>query len=301
MHKTSYNIQGGNTMNYSAMIQNRKSVRAFKDKKVPQSVVERIETYYRTAVKRLIPQLETKLYVFRDDVKSSLEGAAGYHQFLVGAPQYLVLLSAKDERAELNAGYIMEDMVLNLTDMDLDTCWVTFTDSELVKASLGIESSMDVAAVVAFGYGEKTTKRLRLNMKSMSNVDVVAKHRYMEPKRSLYDMVFLNTWGNTKKLDEYIGFFDDILWESFYGASLAPSYLNRQAYGFVIHNGGISLVSRPDVYNTEIDGKLSLGIVLLHFAAVVEEKAGAVQWRFDAVADGLQLPEEHKVVATAVL
>ena len=73
-------------MNYSAMIQNRKSVRAFKDKKAPQSVIERIENYYRTAVKRLIPQLETQLYVFRDDVKSSLEGAAGYHQFLVGAP-----------------------------------------------------------------------------------------------------------------------------------------------------------------------------------------------------------------------
>ena len=288
-------------MNYSAIIQNRKSVRAFKDKKAPQSVIERIENYYRTAVKRLIPQLETQLYVFRDDVKSSLEGAAGYHQFLVGAPQYLVLLSAKDERAEINAGYIMEDLVLKLTDMELDTCWVTFTDSELVKASLGIASSMDVAAVVAFGYGEKTTKRLRLTMKSMSNVDVVAKHRYMEPKRSLYDMVFLNTWGNTRELDEYIGFFDDILWESFYAATLAPSYLNRQAYGFVIHNGGISLVSRPDAYNTEIDGKLSLGIVLLHFAAVVEEKAGTLQWRFDAAVDGLQLPEEHKVIATAVL
>lgn len=288
-------------MNYSAMIQNRKSVRAFKDKKAPQSVIERIENYYRTAVKRLIPQLETQLYVFRDDVKSSLEGAAGYHQFLVGAPQYLVLLSAKDERAEINAGYIMEDLVLKLTDMELDTCWVTFTDSELVKASLGIASSMDVAVVVAFGYGEKTTKRLRLNMKSMSNVDVVAKHRYMEPKRSLYDMVFLNTWGNTRELDEYIGFFDDILWESFYAATLAPSYLNRQAYGFVIHNGGISLVSRPDAYNTEIDGKLSLGIVLLHFAVVVEEKAGTLQWRFDAAVDGLQLPEEHKVIATAVL
>ena len=288
-------------MNYSAMIQNRKSVRAFTDKKVPYSVVREIKTYYETSVKRLIPELKTELYLFCDDVKAVLEGAAGYNQFLVGAPQYLVLLSAKDHLAELNAGYIMEDLVLNLTDMDLNTCWVTFTDSELVKESLGIESELEVAAIVAFGYGAKTTKRLRLNLKSMSNVDVVAKHRYMEPKRSIYDMVFLNTWGNTYKLDDHIGFFDDMLWEAFYAATLAPSYLNRQAYGFVIHDGAISLVRRPDEYTTEIDGKLSLGIVLLHFTSVAENWAGKLRWSFADHAAKLQLPEGHQVIATCVL
>ena len=288
-------------MNYSAMIQNRKSVRAFTEKKIPFSVAQEIKTYYETSVKRLIPELETELYLFSDDVKSALEGAAGYNQFLVGAPQYLVLLSARDELAEINAGYIMQDIVLNLTDMDLNTCWVTFTDSELIKESLGIESELDVAAIVAFGYGAKTTKRLRLNIKSMSNVDVAAKHRYMEPKRSMYDMVFLNTWGNTYKLDDHIGFFDDILWEAFYAATLAPSYLNRQAYGFVIHDGAISLVRRPDEYTTDVDGKLSLGIVLLHFTAVAENWAGKLRWGFGEAAAKLQLPEGHEVIATCVL
>lgn len=288
-------------MNYSAMIQNRKSVRAFTDKKVPDSVAREIETYYKTSVKRLVPQLETELYIFRDDVKATLEGAAGYHQFLVGAPQYLVLLSARDELAEINAGFIMEDLVLNLTDMDLNTCWVTFTDSELVKASLGIASSLDVAAIVAFGYGVKTTKRLRLNRKSMSNVDVVAQHRYMEPKRGIHDMVFLDTWGNTYQLEAHIGFFDDMLWEAFYAATLAPSYLNRQAYGFILRDGSVSLISRPDAYNTEIDGKLSLGIVMLHFTAVAENWTGRIPWHFGASAEGLKLPEGHKLIATAML
>ena len=288
-------------MNYSALIQNRKSVRAFTDKKVPHSVAQEIKTYFETSVKRLIPELKTELYLFCDDVKAMLEGAGGYNQFMVGAPQYLVLLSAKDELAELNAGFIMQDLVLNLTDMDLNTCWITFTDSELVKESLGIKSELDVAAVVAFGYGIKTTKRLRLNIKSMSNVDVVAKHRYMEPKRSMYDMVFLNTWGNTHKLDDRIGFFDDMLWEAFYAATLAPSYLNRQAYGFVIHDGAISLVRRPDEYTTDIDGKLSLGIALLHFTSVAENWAGKLRWSFGESAAKLQLPEGHEVVATCVL
>jgi len=288
-------------MNYSAMIQNRKSVRAFSDKKVPSSAVKEIQNYYETSVKRLVPELETELRIFGEEKKAALEGAAGYNQFLVGAPQYLVLLTAPGPLSGINAGYMMEDLLLNLTDMGLDTCWVTFTDSGLVKESLGVQSSLEVAAILAFGYGLKTTRRLRLNFRSMSNVDVVAKHRYMEPKRGIHDLVFLNTWGNIHKLEEHIGFFDDMLWEALYAASLAPSYLNRQAYGFVIHDGAISLVSRPDAYTTELDGALSLGIVLLHFTAVAENWAGTLRWQFGVPVAGLNLPQGHRLIATAVL
>lgn len=288
-------------MNYSALIQNRKSVREFTDKQVPFSDLEQIKTYYKNSVRRLIPELKTELYFFGTDTRAALEGAAGYNRFLVGSPQYLVLLSEKDKLAHLNAGYIMEDLILKLTDMDLNSCWLTFTDSEDVKDSLGIDSDLDVAAIAAFGYGKKTVKRLRLNLRSMSNVDLVAKHRYMEPKRSVNDLAFLDTWGNTDKLDDYIGFFDDMLWEALYAASLSPSYLNRQAYGFLLHDGCISLVSRPDSYNTRIDGDLSLGIVLHHFTSVAENWAGKRNWRFGEAAGSVELPKDHELIATSVL
>ena len=286
-------------MNYSAIIQNRKSVREFSDKQVPHSVLTELKNYYKSSAHRLLPQLETELLFFGPESGAALEGAAGYNRFLIGAPQYMVLLAGHHDLALLNAGYLMQDLLLNLEDMGLNSCWVTFHDSDEIKQALEIHSNLNVAAIAAFGYGLKTTKRLRLNFKSMSNVDVVAKHRYMDPKRSIHDMVFLNTWGNTRNVDTHIGFFDDMLWESFYAASLAPSYLNRQAYGFVIHEGGISLVARPDSYNTPIDGQLSLGIVMLHFSAVAENWAGRLNWSFAPVR--LDLPEGHQVVATLVL
>lgn len=288
-------------MNYSAVIQNRKSVRAFSDKKVPGSSLQEIKSYYTTSVKRLVPELKTDLFLFGEEAKAALEGAAGYNQFLVGAPEYLVLLSEAHPFAQLNAGYIMEDLVLNITDMGLDSCWVTFADSAQVKTSLGIESDMDVAAIVAVGYGVKTTKRLRLNILSMSNVDIKAKRHYVEPKRGIDEMVFLDSWGNTHKVNDYIGFFDDMLWEAFYAASLSPSYLNRQAYGFVIRDGIITLVSRPDAYNTKIDGDLSLGIVLLHFSAVAENWAGKINWGLGESSAKLSLPEGYKAVASCRL
>lgn len=288
-------------MNYSALIQNRKSVREFTDQEVSFSTLETLKNYSQKAIRRLIPQLRTELYFFGTSTRAALEGAAGYNQFLVGAPQYLVLMSEKAPQAYLNAGYMMEDMILKMTDLGLDTCWVTFADGEEVKDALGIDSDLDVAAIAAFGYGKKTTRRLRLNIRSMSDVDLVAKHRYMEPKRSVYDMAFLDTWGNTRGLDSYIGFFDDMLWEALYAASLSPSYLNRQAYGFVLHDGQVSLVSRPDAYNTHIDGQLSLGIVLHHFTSVAESWSGKRSWRFGADAARLEVPEGHQVIATSAL
>lgn len=288
-------------MNYNVNIQNRKSVRAFTDEKVPVPIPQYLNTYFRSSVKRLVPELKTELLILREDVKEALEGAAGYNSFLVGAPQYLVLLSEKSPLAHLNAGYIMEDLILHLTDFNMSSCWVTFTDSELVKKSVGISSDLDVAAIVAFGYGEKTTRRLRLNFKSMSNVDIVAKHRYMEPKRSIRELVYLNSWGNNSGLEEHIGFYDNMLWESFYAASLSPSYLNRQAYGFLIHDGGISLVSRPDELTPEADRDLSLGAVMLHFSAVLEGWLGKLSWRLGKDAASHALPEGHSVVATLAL
>ena len=288
-------------MNYSALIETRRSVRAFTDKAVPNSALIELETYYCRDIKRLIPQIKTELVFFDDRSKEALEGAAGYNQFLVGAPQYLVLLSQKHERMYLNAGFIMQDLLLKAGDMGLDSCWLTFTSGDDIKAAVGIITDLEVVAVAAFGYGVKTTKRLRLNIRSMSDIDISARRRYTEPKRSIYDMVFLQEWGNTKGLDEHIGFFDSMLWEAFHAASLSPSYLNRQAYGFVIRDGRIYLIRRPDKVTRTLDGQLSLGIALLHFTAIASEWAGRMQWNFGSDGEDLKLPEGYEVTAFCIL
>ena len=288
-------------MDYNALSQNRRSARQFTNEKVTDAVCAELESYYRGGCQKLVPQISTELRFFGSQSRQALERAAGYNEFLVGAPQYLVLLSGKAEQAYENAGYMMEDLVLKLEDMGLGSCWLTFTDSKAVKDALGIDSPLEVAAIAAFGYPQKARKRMRFNIFSMSNVDIGAKRHYFDPKKSVSDLVFLNAWGESKGVDKQIGFYDDMLWEAFYCASLSPSYLNRQAYGFVISDGEVVLVSRPDEYNTEIDGKLSLGVVMLHFAAAASAWAGKVTWKLGADAKQIALPEGYSVVASCAL
>lgn len=287
-------------MNYSVLIQNRKSVREFADTPVSAELLHTVWEYYHLSCRRLVSGIGTGLTIFGSQAREALEGAAGYHNFLPGAPHYMVLLSESHPQAHINAGFMMQDMLLKLQDLGLDSCWITFGSSELIKQELGIDSPLDVAAIAAFGYGKKAPRRLRLNILTMSNVDIKAKRHYFEPKRALQDLVFADTWGNTHGVEEKIGFFDDMLWEAFYAASLSPSYLNRQAYGFLLGDGKVTLVRRPDEYTTDIDGDLSLGAMLLHFTAVAEMWAGKLCWQFNipAVSD---LPLGHSAVAECIL
>lgn len=287
-------------MNYRVLIQNRKSVRAFTDRYVSFDQMDQIKTYHRNSVRRLLPEVKTELRMFGLDARAVLEGAAGYQQFLVGSPQYMVLLSEQHPYAGENAGFVMEDLLLKVTEMGLDSCWLTFTGSEYIKTALEIESDLDVVAIAAFGYGEKTTRRLRLNVRSMSSVDVKAQRQYFQPKLGVGDLVFLEEWGSRSGVEEHIGFYDDMLWEAFYAASLAPSYLNRQPYGFLIRDGRITLVEKPDSYTGGIDAKLNLGIVLLHFSAVASHWAGEVAWRLEE-GSSLPLPEGHRAVVSTAL
>lgn len=275
-------------MNYSAIIQYRRSVHAFREKEVPSEAIGQLRSYYEKTCPRLVPEIATELIVLDKDAQPALESSAGYNQFLIGAPHYLLLMSAPHSYAAINAGYMMEDLVLKLTELDIDTCWMTFTDSDKIKKALSLATPLEVAAIVAFGYGEKTARKLRLNILSMSQIDVRAEQQYYAPKKGVHDLVHMGSWSNKSGLDEMMDFYDDMLWQSFYAASLSPSYLNRQSYGFLVQDHSIYLVQQEDAYTDNLDAALDLGIVMLHFSAVASQWVGQVRWELSPAApDGL--------------
>ncbi len=109
----------------------------------------------------------------------------------------------------------------------------------------------------------------------MSQIDVRAEQQYYAPKKSVHDLVHMGSWSNKSGLDEMMDFYDDMLWQSFYAASLSPSYLNRQPYGFLVQDHSIYLVQQEDAYTDNLDAALDLGIVMLHFSAVASPVGGA--------------------------
>ena len=185
-----------------------------------------------------------------------------------------------------------------------------FTEDMILKApSRNIMNQLARSVLALYSYDDRaddTTLEnvLRQSIGLIARFPLIAanafaaKRHYFDPKRPVSDMVFLNSWGETQGVDEHIGFYDDMLWEALYAATQSPSYLNRQPYGFVIHEGQITLVKAPDSYTDEIDAKLGLGIVLLHFSSTASQWAGKIKWSFGADAAKLQLPEGYETVAS---
>lgn len=54
-------------MNYSAMIQNRRSVHAFREKEVPSEAIGQLRSYYEKTCPRLVPEIATELIVLDKD------------------------------------------------------------------------------------------------------------------------------------------------------------------------------------------------------------------------------------------
>ena len=283
-------------MNYSLLIDNRTSGRAFQDKPVPEETVSALREYHDRHCARLCPDITTELCIAGEGAKEKLESAAGYHDFLIGAPRYMVLLSEDREEKYLNAGFIMEDLILKLSELGCASCWLTFTDGEKIKAALDLKTEKKVAALAAFGLPEKARKRIHLNIFTMSNVEIKEKQRYFDPKKKISELVYLDRYGNRDDVEEQIGYYGDMLWEAFHAAANSPSYMNRQPYSFLLTADRVCLLAEKDEVTGPIDRDLNLGAVMLHFIAVAKESAGGLQWKACEAAE-LDLPEGVSAVA----
>src|SRR5699024_8003455 len=84
-----------------------------------------------------------------------LDGFAGYHGIMINAPHYVILLSEKKDHYMENAGYVGESIAMKAFDLGVDSCWITFTDSQKVIHRLNIVTGKEVVGILALGYGKK--------------------------------------------------------------------------------------------------------------------------------------------------
>ena len=61
---------------------------------VPREAIGQLRSHYEKTCPRLVPEISTELIVLDKDAQPALESSAGYNQFLIGAPHYLLLMSA---------------------------------------------------------------------------------------------------------------------------------------------------------------------------------------------------------------
>ena len=282
-------------MKYMEKIEKRKSIREFKKKPLSQTDIDRITEGF-DHLHRLIPSIKTELQIRTGDVMLRLEGVAGYRGKSFMAPAYLIILSEKADYYLENAGYLAEDLCLMLTELEISHCWLTADNSDAIKKAALIDSDKDVAVVIACGYGVKERKKRRLDILTPSNVRFIERKGHVAPKIAQEELVFQDTWGSP--VDWASGQIDPLLDESFYAASLAPSFLNRQPYRYVLKRRQVILCGKEEDMTSVKDSRLDFGATMFNFDAIASER-DYVDWKMGAPEDieSVGIPDNYRAVA----
>lgn len=202
------------------IMEKRHSVRQYLDK--------RIEDDKRLIIDHMVKNIndETGFHfqVFYDEPKCFNSIMAKYGRFK-NANNYISLVGRKSSDFEERIGYYGEKLVLSLTEIGLESCWVALTHG---KSQAVIDKGEKELIIIAFGHG----------------VNEGVPHK----SKSMADLC------------EYSFDLPDWFIDGMKGVILAPTALNQQKFYVEFNGGDVKIVSKGGHYS-----QVDLGIVKLHF------------------------------------
>ncbi|MBU5306356.1 nitroreductase family protein [Clostridioides mangenotii] len=286
-------------MDYKALISNRKSVRDFKGTPIREELLVELETF-STSCKKLVSNIGVEVKLFdnvRDKVSEKLQDIAGYKGNMIGAPNYIFILSEVADNYIENAGYIGESIVLKATELDIDSCWITFEDSYKILSKLEIDSDKEIVAIIALGYESVNSKKKVVNQTktgesySLSDMEIIDNDT--STRLGVEEIVYIDEWG--KNIDaETLA--ERALLDAFNYARMAPSTLNRQPWRFIVDGGKVILAVRNDEYTNTYESKIDAGIVMLFFELIVRTTLFDTSWTLEKTDKKYSIPTDYKYI-----
>ncbi|MGD0996619.1 MAG: nitroreductase family protein [Candidatus Bathyarchaeia archaeon] len=138
-------------------VQERRSIRAYKDTAVPREKLEKILEAGRLApsAKNIEPW---HFIAVTDGEKRKILSKGRYAKFLAEAP--LVIVACGDKKASpdwyiIDVALAVENMVLTATSEGLSTCCIGSFDEKEVKETVKVPSNFEVLLLLAVGYSRE--------------------------------------------------------------------------------------------------------------------------------------------------
>lgn len=273
-------------MDTLAAIHQRVSVRSYADRSVDPALLERLLAFARNRDPLTDAGPRIDLLSGVEQVERVLTFMVGSYGLVQNAPHLLVgILPEESDRARIDLGFVLEQVVLEATRFDLGTCWITGSyDADHAGDAVELEAGEMAAAVCALGhpaeqgYGRLHTKIVRR---------LAGGHK----RKPLTDIVFSTSWGESWTPEEA----DPTLVTVLKHARLAPSAHNSQPWRFIADAQDIALALFKPRF---IDAGIVMSHVSLAAAAVDRPGRWEMQLGDRTLAQDLDLPPGVTPVAT---
>ena len=288
------------------VMEKRKTIREFKDAALSANIMNHVRETI-AGIPQLIESASVEIGVLQDgnSVYKALDGIVGYHGIMIKAPHYLVMLCEDKDENFIAAGHAGEWLSLELTKIDLGSCWLqTASKSDLVKEKLGIQSELVVASILAFGEPKGGMRLSRIYDASGDHsasaltkfgypyIDASYKDESKSDRLSISEIVYNKTFGNTMSLDEIeqLGFE-----EVFFYMRFAPSWGNLQPWRFVLQADRLILAMKRNEVLEAHTGLIDAGIAMLYLDSAMKSKGFSGEWTVGKVecAENAGIPEDH--------
>ncbi len=183
-------------MDLNKAIQNRHSVRKFKDKKPDwRNIIECIDAARYAPMAGNIYSIR---FILIDDKKTIQEIADAAQQQFISMVHYVVVVcseprltsNAYSERGNMylkqQAGAAIQNFLLKIEEAGLSTTWVGAFVDNMVKKSLKIPENIEIEAIFPIGYEyeKKYTRKLKIDLDNILYFNQF-KNKKMKPQEKL--------------------------------------------------------------------------------------------------------------------
>lgn len=142
-------------MNWLQLIERRNSVRQF-DSAIDDATVAQIKNICQHVEPLNSSSLELRLLP-GSQVHNLIRGYLGKYGRII-SPWYVAVIAPGDTESLINAGYCGQRTVIEMTALDLGTCWIGgLFNSKAVDNYVGVDKGHGVRALIAWGRSQKAT------------------------------------------------------------------------------------------------------------------------------------------------
>lgn len=210
-------------MNLYNAIEKRISIRKYENEDFDEKTINLIEE----KMLNLIPMhegIKTRLELI--EANSTGIGTL-YGLAKINAPYCIVAISEIKDGYKENIGFIDEQLVLELTDMGIGTCWLGTYDDEKIRQILNLNENEIITNVISVGYPFK--------QKNFSNT--IFRNLIGRKRKKDIEIAYQNNWDNDAS--DYLNN-NETIRKILNMSILAPSGSNKQPVYVVFHENSAS-------------------------------------------------------------
>lgn len=167
-------------MEFDKIIEERYSVRSFKQEHLPQDIIEKILKAGHLAPTGCNYQPQRILVLNTDESINRLRKCTKCH---FEAPTAMLICHNKEESwkrvydgalsAPVDAAIVTTYMLLEAQNLKVGACWVMYFDPDAMRSNFNIPNNFEPTALLVMGYPSERAKPLDMHYKSKPIEDVV--------------------------------------------------------------------------------------------------------------------------------